>query len=403
MGFLSKYFNKYIEQKFVDCPITFDYERCRTLGGLCEDICFHSCPTQAISLGNKKVDDSLCHGCGNCVTSCPNGAISFITLKDETLLRNIIHHGKDKTTVRFCCNHSDKYHLKSKNTGDSFDIEKLTNINVDCLSRLHSGLLLAPFAVNAQHVWVDTIGCEDCPKNQTGKVLENININFTEAMEWLTQLEIEEARLMLAAKLPEPVLIATKKQVEAESQFNRRAFFTNIGKGVKVNTVGIAGDVADQVLADEEKIERLKLAPNQRKNHPPVDRTILLQVVKKLASGRDIENELYHYEKMSISDNCNMCNICSRLCPTGAIQLIKSEERMVGSIGYLPSHCINCRKCVSVCPRLAISFHNKLLGEAFVRQELLPVVETELLKCKKCKDIVPITSVSNELCSICNR
>ena len=108
MGFLTKYFNQYLEKKYVDCPIEINLERCKALGGLCQEICVHSCPTQAIETTTRKIDETKCQGCGNCVSSCPNGAISLISLQDDTLLRNIIHHGNGKTTVRFCCNNSSK-------------------------------------------------------------------------------------------------------------------------------------------------------------------------------------------------------------------------------------------------------------------------------------------------------
>jgi len=404
MGFFTKYLNKYIEQKFVDCPIELDKERCASLGQICENICAHNCPNQAIALDTKSIDEISCKGCGNCVTSCPNGAFSFTNLKDDTLLRNIIHHGKDKTTVRFCCNSSDIYHQKNKDKqNNDIDIEQLTSITVDCMSRLHPGLLLAPLAVNAQYVWLDTIGCLHCPKNHNSKVLENIDINFTEAVEWLAQLEVEESRLMLASKMPEPVKVVTKKQIVTSSQFNRRAFFVNIGNEVKSNTVGVAGDVADHILSDEQKKLRMQIAPNQRKNGPSAHRHILLQVLKKLKAKRSIEKELYYYQQMKIDDMCNLCNICSRLCPTGAIELEKDGQSQRGTIHYRPGYCINCRKCESVCPRKLISFIDNVSVQDFVDQTKLLVLERELIKCRKCKDHFPSDLAKNGLCQFCYR
>ncbi|OEF96485.1 4Fe-4S dicluster domain-containing protein [Desulfuribacillus alkaliarsenatis] len=408
MGLFSRFINKYMEKKLVDCPIEIDKERCTAIGQLCQQICVHSCPNQAIAEGAKSIDEALCQGCGNCVTSCPNGAISFVSLHDDTILRNIIHHCKDKTTVRLSCNNSKhhktlKNHKNSKSNQDDFDIERLTSINVDCLSRIHPGLMLAPLAVDAKYVWVDVSGCKDCPKNRENKVLENINYNFTEATEWLTQLEVDEARLMLASHLPEPILIATKKEIEQSSNYNRRDFFKNIGKGVRSNSVGVFGDVADQLVSDEIKKERRKIAQNQRTKSAPVQREILLEVIKKLAGKKTISGDLYYFDKLSIADGCNLCSICSRLCPTGAIELVKDKENQTGKIIYKPYNCLGCHKCESICPSKKIKYTDKIKIHSFVNKEQMLVLKTELVKCVKCKDYFHKQLEKDGKCTICQR
>jgi ferredoxin len=399
MEMLTKYFNKYLEDKFAACPIEVNHERCMAVNEYCQEACVQSCPTQAIAKGKKSIDESSCHGCGCCVTTCSNGALGFKNLKDETLIRNVLHNSKGKTAFRFGCNHSYQHHLKN----DKFAIDQLASLEVDCLARLYEGILLLPLTAGVNQVWIDTAACADCSKNRAAMVVDCIKANFDYSINWLTQLGIDKSRLAMAAEPPDFVLAEAKVINEKLNNLDRRAFFTHCGNGIKSKAIGIAGDLADHVLPDQDKKERMALKPNQRKNSPPFHREVLLAVNKKLVQPQEIDKQLLEFPEMIIGQQCKLCNICSRLCPTGAIEQYKDEENKRGSVIYQPAKCIHCGKCMDKCFEKQLSFTSSITNRVLVHLEEMIVYQADLVKCMKCKDYYPLPLAKDELCPICSK
>jgi heterodisulfide reductase subunit A len=75
--------------------------------GLC-GLCVQSCPYNAISIGNGKinVDKFKCKGCGTCVSVCPTNAIEMNVDTSEKILKTIEILSKSKRSpkiIAFCC------------------------------------------------------------------------------------------------------------------------------------------------------------------------------------------------------------------------------------------------------------------------------------------------------------
>lgn len=397
MGLLTKYFNKYLEDKFPACPIEVDQERCTAVNQYCQETCVYNCPAEAISNGKKIIDESKCHGCGSCVATCPNGALGFKNLKDETLIRNVLHDSKGKTVFRFGCSHSYKYHSKNEN----FNIDQLASLEVDCLARLYEGILLLPLAAGVAHVWIDTAACVGCRRNDSTLVLARITDNVEGAITWLIQLGNDKNRLVMASDPPDEVIVEAKNLHEKLNNLDRRAFFTHFGNGVKAKTIGIVGDFADHVITDPDRKERMAVKPNERANYPPFHRVVLLAVISKLFLSSQISDQMLSFPEMLIGQQCKLCNICSRLCPTGALEQKKDGKSGRGSIIYRPAKCIHCKKCQDKCFEKQITFANLTSSKKFINQEAIEVYQSELVKCKKCKDLFPLPLAKDELCPIC--
>jgi heterodisulfide reductase subunit A len=54
--------------------------------------CLTSCPYNAIDRnirGKAEVNPALCHGCGTCAATCPSGAITALHFTDEEIVAQI--------------------------------------------------------------------------------------------------------------------------------------------------------------------------------------------------------------------------------------------------------------------------------------------------------------------------
>jgi len=54
---------------------------------------------------------------------------------------------------------------------------------------------------------------------------------------------------------------------------------------------------------------------------------------------------------------CDLCGVCAMSCPMDAIPFNKHDEMEItgGSVEYNPKLCVNCKKCIQICPTEAIS------------------------------------------------
>lgn len=59
---------------------------------------------------------------------------------------------------------------------------------------------------------------------------------------------------------------------------------------------------------------------------------------------------------MTISDKCNGCMVCYRICPTGNIVVENGKARF-------QQECIKCYACYHKCPEKAISYKKKTIGQ----------------------------------------
>lgn len=53
-----------------------------------------------------------------------------------------------------------------------------------------------------------------------------------------------------------------------------------------------------------------------------------------------------------VVENCCACKLCERVCPSGAIKIVKSEENISFDIDL--NKCIFCGNCTYYCPKGAI-------------------------------------------------
>lgn len=81
------------------------------------------------------------------------------------------------------------------------------------------------------------------------------------------------------------------------------------------------------------------------------------------------------------------CNMCSAICPIGAIDELNLSEKQHTQIAnaVIGTKCIGCTKCVSECPAHAITINGKNLAEADLKR---------CVGCGKCAALCPVKAIS---------
>jgi ferredoxin len=89
----------------------------------------------------------------------------------------------------------------------------------------------------------------------------------------------------------------------------------------------------------------------RHENKPCVFRPLSALVVSLFYLGLKIFYKFYR-----VSDNCNGCAVCSKICPVSAIAMKDGRP-------YFSSKCENCQGCVNICPLRAIRFGRVKYGD----------------------------------------
>jgi len=63
-------------------------------------------------------------------------------------------------------------------------------------------------------------------------------------------------------------------------------------------------------------------------------------------------------KRYKITEECNGCGICHKVCPANAIQMVESEEQANRKQEpfIIPKKCDHCQACLQLCPKRAICF-----------------------------------------------
>lgn len=82
------------------------------------------------------------------------------------------------------------------------------------------------------------------------------------------------------------------------------------------------------------------------------------------------------------------CNICTQICPTGALKPLTVEEKgnyTIGTAKVVPKNCIHCGRCAENCPKLAITMS--------VSTDTPIVNDSQCIGCGTCESVCPANPV----------
>jgi len=116
----------------------------------------------------------------------------------------------------------------------------------------------------------------------------------------------------------------------------------------------------------------------------PYKRKILWSVLKNkdnIEPYNYIENDsLSFISTKIIDDSCTNCQICYRICPTGAL----SSNTKFSLINFDPLTCVKCNLCHDVCEPDSIHLQTKLSTEVFAGTQKKTLIKFESKRCNEC-------------------
>lgn len=316
---------------------------------LCEEIC----PQPALSFvdGKLTLDSSKCSNCRLCIHICPTEALNY----EAEQLHKYEQKIQSFESICFSC----------EEQGDPS-----TDVILPCVSVVTPEMVMIAdlYDKKVQILWSEK-HCRSCKSNWSHER------DFSWINEWNDCKTSENKIEVIDAK---EAKIATKRKI------SRRELFSLTKNRTKEQVATLVFDSFDNSSDMKNKLSltdkrKYLLAYLNKKN-------ILGVVPKKVAKKLGTIN-------LKVTSNCQLCQKCSATCPTGALNIVETEDSK--SLLFKPQHCIDCDICEHIC--LEISKH-PIAFEQIVTETVLQ--EEKVTKCPSCGDNKLETQTYCEECKV---
>ncbi len=284
--------------------------------------CVDACPTHSWVLDDETLGLNIeaCDGCGLCVPACPCGALQ---IHFPWVTRQI----GARMVALFAC--------------DKSGINESSGM-LPCIHALGLRQLLQLYNSGINHLLLATSECKECSRYQSE--------NIYQRLEQLNQLLFDHNKspIIILQRSNEAwiKIFRTDETVSSGTQVSRRDFLRGGGQQLRKQLL-----IIDPLNHSEfQTIPPGQLLPDSK--------------IKKV-----------HWPWVPVLDEkqCNGCDACIRLCPTGALNLYHSDENSSEmyelnpvQLRYEinPQNCTGCGICSTVCESEAISIHSWLLSSS---------------------------------------
>ncbi|MEW6623680.1 MAG: 4Fe-4S binding protein [Bacillota bacterium] len=310
--------------------------------------CIEACPLGSIGFGDDNLEVGKCCYCGKCVSACPNHVFK---LEEEVLLE-----GAGRGRLILACSP----------VMEKLKVNKGNITKVNCFAQLFPELIIKLMVLSKQDIFlfIPPGFCENCLNFRVDSVKEQLacyqsisNNNFLKSLRILTSLE---------------EFLQENKPGSEHSQYQarRREFFRSIFSGSK--------ELPRQLLykalkgTDPPKTQDMAKELPQKKQY-------LLESLRE--HPPDNLSRLLPYRGLS-STKCMFCDVCSKLCPTGALKIIKTNNQK--SLAFIPHLCTECGICKDVCILQGLNFDKSIRLQDFLSAEPQILMSGLLKQCELC-------------------
>jgi len=307
--------------------------------------CIDICPTKTI----RVIDNSIaftpkdCIDCGGCVGVCPTEAFSLSNISLIDFFFNLLESSDEV--------------LECKSSLDSC----LTILGVEYLISL--GLSKPNLKINIE-------GCR-CDKH--GELKKRLKENIKEANFILSNISDREIEIISKEK-------EIERDRERDKTLNRRSLFSL--KGIAKSREQFLKEVEANELK-EFKIDS-KTIQDIREKHIPDRRKLLFTILKNSPKPKEYYflslDDISFISQKYIEESCTNCQICYRVCPTGAL----SSDSKFSIINFSAISCVKCHLCHDVCEPNSIKLQRGFNTEELFKPEIKKLISFNIKRCSEC-------------------
>ena len=323
------------------------------------------CPTNAIVVGENPlpaINFATCVSCGACGAVCPTEALSLDEFSPTNFFFDFIESEENLISCRK---------------------------NVPCISALSVEHLIS-LATLKKEIIFDMGYCEGCEIASTchKQIVENYEeaSYILEAMENDAVIKLEDIRY----------------DSENEDTTDRREFLNNLNlqsvAKVKKNFEDEVQKASDELV--EHSLQKTDIALLRKKTIPN-KRKILFTALKRVEKPStfhiiDASEITFTSQKIMNEEACTACQICYRVCPTGAL----TSDLKNSKIDFDPFLCIKCHICHDVCEPDAITLSSSYNMKEFFEPEAVNLISFRVRRCDECGSVFSSNS-DDKLCYRC--
>jgi len=348
--------------------IQFDAGKCvRNLTKFSEcNRCEVICPNESLQINSNlpAINHSLCVSCGGCVGVCPTEALSLDNFSTTTFFFDF---AQSEDTLISC------------------------KKNVPCLSVLNVEHVIALCNVKKELVF-DSGHCATCEIAHTCK--KEIDIVVDEANYFLEASGSSSSVSLLD--------ITYMPEESVADEINRRDMFKAINLS---NAVKSKVEFEKEVQKASDELIEHSLAYTDiatlRAKHIPDKRKVLFSSLKYMEKPETFHivdaNEIsFTSQKILDEDTCTACQMCYRVCPTGAL----SSDARNSKIDFDAFLCIKCHICHDVCEPDAITLSSSYNLKEVHEPSVKNLISYDVKRCDECGNV--FTSIKGaKICYRC--
>lgn len=322
------------------------------------DRCVQACPAGAIRFeGDIQVNSDACIRCGLCLHLCPTSAFSGTGSVPRLVYcaTQIVDH---ESLEIACAPHPDPAQ------GDPKVDAVVTTTG--CLAALGISAYLSLAACGVKQIRVRLDACAACP---LASLQPQIEATINEA-NTLLQAVGRKQTIAAANPLPKP---------------KRRAVYS-----VKNPPVSRRGFLQAFKQAGRDFLPSLEVESERQR---------MVAAVRQLApADPDQPVPGDSFASFSVSDACNACSLCARICPTGALEFACNDTQF--ELTFSPAACVNCGLCAQFCVPDALQQDGAPTVGELINTNPVVLHNGTLTRCRKCN--VPFAGKpGTTLCPVC--
>lgn len=283
-------------------------------------VCLNECQAGALELDYRTLsfDSEKCTGCMRCEAVCPNDAFSA-DLDMLKLLKNI----QALKMVVLSCRKKE---------------QSAPHQRIYCIGAFSDSLLAAMNSLGNGKIFLDTTECKSCIN---GHCLEKIKLS-------LDRLRVKKSTSDKTLRI---ILVPDETPFpEVDSKISRRFFLKGTGRAI--TEFGI--ETISKTIQNND-------TQKQGSTKGPTKNSVMLQFAfDKTADEEEKENLKSFFYNVQADEKCNLCPVCSGMCPTGALKRISDggEKHLV----FKSSDCSGCGLCRDFCKKQALSINRGFVG-----------------------------------------